>query len=140
MVLLHKSLDYVLKEVQRDDEGRLLLLRLKMHSKELRIANVYASTRGYLIKLSSWLANAQHKFHIVGGYFNSVMDEVEDKRTAGNKRKVMGHRGGGDCENLASTMDALRLQDLWRVVHPIDAEFTHTVGIESLSTPGKNFY
>lgn len=26
---------------------------------------------------------------------------------------------------LASTMDALRLQDLWRVMHPIVAEITH---------------
>lgn len=97
VVLLHKRLDSLFTDVQRVDEGRLLSLLLKQNSRELRITNVYAMNspaREYFIRLSSWQANAQHKFHIVTGYFNSVMNEVKDRKTAGHKQSMEAYERG----------------------------------------------
>lgn len=113
LVLLHKHLDYLIKETHRDEEGRKILILLQMQSIELRVTNVYAlnlPTRDYFNSLSSWLVNIQHQFHVVGGDFNSVMDDTEDKKIAGTRQKVKGHRKETGYTALASTMEALHFQ------------------------------
>lgn len=66
--------------------------------------------------------------HLVGGDFNAVMDQEEDRKVP-DSRGPRKHKGTGtdQCPGTTLLLDmttALGLHDLWRLHHPIDKECT----------------
>lgn len=132
-------------ENTHDDRGRRLSLLLKLLNKTIRITNIYSlnsPSKAYFQQLATWTLSHPVNKHIMGGDFNSVMTESEDRRRP--VTHCANNRGKGQpCSplllptltpsqgrtTLAEYVENTGLHDLWRLTHPIEREYTHISGV-----------
>lgn len=115
---------------------------------DMGITNIYAPnspTKSYYQDLTVWLSSLVHTHHIVGGDFNSVMLEAEDRSRAisRNTKRMVTRNNSHDSRSpsqLGAMVDATRLQDLWSLTHPTDREFTHILCARQCGSLGLLFW
>lgn len=124
LLLIHKNLPCSILSTKTDHQGRLLTTHVKIGSKELIISNVYAPNspnKQFYSELSSWLLENTHLPHLIGGDFNDTLHLIDDRSSP----KSPNPRSTTPAPTLfANTMDSIHIQDLWRLSHPTDREFT----------------
>lgn len=70
------------KNINMQYIGILLSVKLHIQEQDIRITNVYAPhspTKAYFQELTSWLKDVTQPCHLIGGDFNCVMQEREDR-------------------------------------------------------------
>ena len=81
-ILISSRLDYKVKETKRDNEGRVLNLVIEMDEQTINLVNVYAPNtdterRTFFLNLEPFISKEYE--NIIGGDFNSIMDNRLDK-------------------------------------------------------------
>lgn len=124
LLLIHKNLLCTVLSINTDKQGLLLSAHIKIGSKDLVITNVYAPNTPsiqFYSELTTWLLSNTHLPHLIGGDFNDVLHLTDDRSSP--KHPKLGPAPLTPT-HFASIMDLLHLQDLWRLSHPVDREFT----------------
>ena len=122
-MLIHPRLHHIVKQVQRDNEGRIVNILLDIDDHILNIVNVYPpntdSERGaFFTDLNRFLSSSHE--NIIAGDFNCIFDAKLDKF-------------GGDPNPRHSAVFYLNeliarfaLCDIWRRRHKNERNFTWT--------------
>ena len=122
-ILISSRLDYKVKETKRDNEGRVLNLVIEMDEQTINLVNVYAPNtdterRTFFLNLEPFISKEYE--NIIGGDFNSIMDNRLDKL-------------GGDPNSRQAATYFLRtfnerydLCDIWRERHKDERNYTWT--------------
>jgi exonuclease III len=106
---------YFIKDI-RDDEGRILIIKLNIDGVQYSLVNIYAPTQNnqkdqkkFYEKLSSYLEDIKDTKIIIGGDFNTVLDPTLDRyRPKTNKPSKIGLMVKG-------IMQQFNLKDIWRI-------------------------
>lgn len=117
-IMLDKSYDYEIKTVERDEEGRFLLLDINIENKSLILVNIYAPTSDDTVKQCEFLQFISNKLEtyidrdlILGGDFNMCPDPVIDRNASKFKQTLK------VTESFQTFRDNLNLIDIWRVLN-----------------------
>ena len=122
-ILISSRIDYKVKETKRDNEGRVLNLVIEMDEQTINLVNVYAPNtdterRTFFLNLEPFISKEYE--NIIGGDFNSIMDNRLDKL-------------GGDPNSRQAATYFLRtfnerydLCDIWRERHKDERNYTWT--------------
>ncbi len=124
-ILLPPNLQYDIKNIRSDQDGRLVLVDIELEGRSLTLCNIYAPTKDkpqlqkqFLINLREILVEYVDKDILIGGDFNVCINPELDKK-------------GGTVEaqsdyskDVVSLMEELELTDIWRQRHPTHKRFT----------------
>lgn len=83
MILIKKNLPVEVTENTQDDQGRRVSILLKLPSDTIRVTNVYSPNsppKTYFQQLTTWTLTHPDTKHIIGGDFNSIMTDQEDRK------------------------------------------------------------
>lgn len=87
LILLRKNLPYHITEKEPDKEGRRITITLQHNTKDqignLPITNIYVpnnTNRQYFGQLTEWFLNKLSDTHIIGGDFNTSINDTEDRK------------------------------------------------------------
>lgn len=120
MILINKRLNFVLLQQFKDENGRLLCLQALINGVKVVLCNVYAPNRDepcFIHKINKMLGGLEGHT-ILGGDFNNVLDEYIDRSTI-NTTSVT--KTGLALKTLR---EDIGLVDIWRLVHPLEKEYT----------------
>lgn len=120
MILIHKKLHFVLLQQFKDDDGRLLCLQALINGVKVVLCNVYAPNKDepkFIYKINEMLGNIEGHV-LLGGDFNNVLDEYIDRSTINTA--LVTKTGLA----LKSLREDIGLEDIWRLVHPLEKEYT----------------
>ena len=124
-VLISSRLDYNVRQVLSDSDGRVVNILLDIEDETINLVNVYAPSsdcqrRTFFSNLEGFLSNVHA--NIIGGDFNCIADPRLDK-LGGNPNAR---------QSAVSVLTALNSQhgliDIWRVRHKDERSFTWTGG------------
>ena len=111
-ILLPRHLHYVIELVDRDDEGRILGVSLKINDYPLSIWNIYAPNKDepkYFLKVAKMMERSS-KNRIIIGDFNLVMDVKKDRL----KSNINNTKAEAVLKEL---MNEILLVDIWRILN-----------------------
>lgn len=118
-ILVPRSVDINVNRVEKDEEGRILLLDVSSDFGNCILINTYFPTKDNVYQqmkcldtLSQMLANYMDKDIIIGGDFNMIFNQHTDK--IGGKHDT---KSAAVCK-LQEIMNELNLIDVWRTLHP----------------------
>uniref|UniRef100_A0A3P8RWJ4 Reverse transcriptase domain-containing protein n=1 Tax=Amphiprion percula TaxID=161767 RepID=A0A3P8RWJ4_AMPPE len=120
MILIHKKLHFVLLQQFKDEDGRLLCLQALINGVKVVLCNVYAPNRDepkFIYKINEMLGNIEGHI-LLGGDFNNVLDEYIDRSTINTTLTTKTGLA------LKSLREDIGLEDIWRLVHPLEKEYT----------------
>jgi len=118
-----------------DDEGRYIILKVKIETQIFILCNVYAPTREYKLQqinftknLKSALLPFENENLLVGGDFNLYLNPKLDKLdTMSNKGDNPVYRN-----EILSLLDSMAISDAWRNLYPLSRRYTwHSHGKSS---------
>lgn len=120
-IFLTKNLEYEIIDVHRDNDGRLLLVNLKINDNVYTIINIYApndkNRRNIFFKnLKTFTQEHSLGLIIIGGDWNEIQDTKSDRKSRVNPQKPV--------KSLKSLINECRLIDCWRIKHPTTKQFT----------------
>uniref|UniRef100_A0A3B1J2S8 exodeoxyribonuclease III n=1 Tax=Astyanax mexicanus TaxID=7994 RepID=A0A3B1J2S8_ASTMX len=122
LILINKNLVFHLENIIKDEIGRFVAIKLSFGGQKIAVASLYAPNinqdqffNDIANKLSQW-GNIPL---ILGGDFNTVMDEYID-RSFHNKRKYPRTHNA-----LHNIVDEFGLSDTWRMFHPTERDYTY---------------
>ena len=125
-ILISPGLDVNIVPEFKDDDGRILGVKILNDHEEFLVCNVYAPTRNkpgdqlqFLYNLQTFIDQGEYMNSIFGGDWNTIFDPTLDKQ-------------GGDmcnCTNRYTTdllafIETYELTDVIRVIHPAKKIFT----------------
>lgn len=119
-ILINKRLNFVLLQEFKDENGRYLCLQALINGVQVVLCNIYAPNRdepNFIHKVNKMLGSLQGHV-LLGGDFNNVSDEYID-RSANNVSSIT--KTG---LALNSLKEDVGLVDIWRLVHPLEREYT----------------
>lgn len=119
-ILIHKKLNFLVTKQQKDDEGRVIYLQVKINGVQVTLCNIYAPNEenpDFFHKLNKLVGNDGGCPMIIGGDFNQVLDGALDKTTFSNIVPK-------DRMAIGLLMEDMGLTDIWRLVNPRDREYT----------------
>ena len=114
-----------------DPEGRHVILEVKLNGKDLILGCIYAPNTGqgqYLTDLSGILSLTGVRPKILGGDFNMVADTDMDRSTP----PLLGAPIHKVAEGYRVWMNNWGLEDVWRVHHPTEREYSFYSGLHKL--------
>lgn len=123
LILSHKNLPYEVLSGESDENGRVVIIKLKLFSRECILSNIYAPnspSKPFFQGLTSRLAPYIHLSLLVGGDFNIVMHLLEDNSQGTASTDTPSQPANTP---LMHFVDGLQLVDLWRVANPIGKEY-----------------
>lgn len=127
--LLKKSIGLEVLTTDADEEGRRVSITVTYGTTSFRFTNVYAPNSpiiNYFQELITWFSHNLHTQHIVGGDFNTTIDEGEDG--TGHSRQKRRDTHTRQCKPsypLQTFTDSMNLADIWRQFNPLGREYTH---------------
>jgi exonuclease III len=115
---------YVIDDI-RDEEGRLLIIKLVIHNIKYAIVNVYFPTQDhvkeqelFIEKLATKLDNLEDHILIIGGDFNIALNPILDRWNPKNPEPSK------TAKQLKGLMQKFNLIDYWRIKNPELVRFT----------------
>ena len=123
MILPNPKYDIEVTKVEKDNNGRLIVLVTKMNDANLVLMNLYSPNDisqqvQFFDKVMNKLSNYAGENIIVGGDFNCALTE-SDKiggKPVENKKRVR--------DKITQLCDLYDLQDIWREMNPKKKQFT----------------
>ena len=106
--------------IERDNDGRFLLITLKFEEQTYAIANLYGhnkDTSTFFKEVEQAITNVTADHIIIGGDLNLVLDSDKDSQNRGESHVK-------SREVLTNTIDKLNLNDIWRIMNPEIRKFT----------------
>ena len=134
-ILIPPDIDYDVQDKITDNEGRLLILKIKINNSIYILCNIYAPTRDNKLAQNNFitfLKNTINQFDneniIIGGDFNLYLNPKLDKLDSmSNKSDNPVYRS-----EVLSMLDSLDLNDAWRSLYPQTRRYTwHSRGRSS---------
>ncbi|KAI5611434.1 hypothetical protein C0J50_11822, partial [Silurus asotus] len=119
-ILIHKHFPFILEQVEKDPEGRFVLITGRILGKPLTVLNVYAPNEDSPDFISNMVLLFNHKCNglgIMAGDFNCVMD-------GGLDRSSFTRSSARSSRTLQNICHASGLVDIWRELHPGVKDFT----------------
>ena len=126
-ILLKKNLDFQVKNISQDQNGRYLLVNGTSSDKDVTLCNIYAPSgpqnfkarRQFFEKLHEAISvfKPEESAVIMGGDFNCVTDVNLDRSRTISKVD-------SSVKRLRETVNAFQLKDIWRHHNPEKKEFT----------------
>lgn len=125
--IIPNHLNYSLLDTKKDTEGRLLIVKMKLHNCEYVLVNAYAPTKdhkkeqlNFANTLKSKLAEFENDSIIIGGDLNIYLDPKLDKHDSiSNKNDHPQYR-----KEILAIMETFQLVDCWRILNPTKRRFT----------------
>lgn len=120
MILIHKRLNFVLLQQFKDEDGRLLCIQALINGVKVVLCNIYAPNRDdpdFIHKVNKMLGSIDGNV-LLGGDFNNVPDNHIDRSIINTTSITKTGLA------LNSLKDDLGLVDIWRLVHPLEKEYT----------------
>ena len=121
MILLRTNFEGEVVEIRRDQEGRIIILIIKLNNMLFTVANIYAPNNDepvYFEEMFHMIEDCLDGHMIVGGDFNLVLDVKKDK----NGGRHYSHPNA--VKIVKKYMDEFELKDIWRHQHPTKSGFT----------------
>ena len=120
-ILINPCFSYTIQNYKEIVTGRMQALELTINDKEITIINVYGpnndNTNFYQI-LTEYMKENEEKTFIIGGDFNTVINEKIDKRNG----RAYSHKL---CRKKINDMiESFNLIDIWRDMHPNTRQYT----------------
>ncbi|XP_040289974.1 exodeoxyribonuclease-like [Bufo bufo] len=119
ITLIHKSLPHKVLSLAPDEEGRLLQMTIDTPCGLLEVFDVYGpndDNRDFFMKLETRLATQTTGIHMVGGDFNSVVDQDIDRSRDLTSQKQP--QKSSQDNTLGTFIESTRSVDSWRYLHP----------------------
>ena len=119
-VLLHRCLPFTLDKTISDKEGRYVLLSGYLYGELVVFGCVYAPNSyeaPFIPQLLSDLASFSSPYMLIGGDFNCVLNpcvNMSSPRSASSTK----------INKMHAFLNDLDLYDVWRVLHPLDKDYT----------------
>ena len=117
VIMINKSLIDHIKNIQRDTEGRWLIVELQQNNISYTLINIYAPTQNdendqirILNEIKEKIIEHEYTNIIMGGDFNIVLDPVKDKK--GGNTTI--NRSTRYINELKTFSETLSLCDIWR--------------------------
>ena len=117
-ILISDKLDFKLKAVTRDEEGRYIIITGSIHQEELTIINVYVPNTGahkYIKQLLINISNLIDKNVVIAGDFNTPLTTMD---------RSSRHMVNKETRARNDTLDPMDLTDIFRTLHPKATEYT----------------
>ena len=118
-ILFPKSMDVIINNIEKDKDGRILIIDATLEIGNVVLVNVYFPTKDSLSQqlnclktLTELLEKYNDKSIIMGGDFNIIFDHDLDK-IGGNKDKE-----SYAVKDLKELMNDFNLIDIWRTLNP----------------------
>ena len=120
-ILFNNNFQFEIIRQFSDQEGRYIIIDMKIDNKILTLVNIYAPNNDnptFFQNLLDQILSFESKEVIMGGDFNLVMDVQKDKK-GGNATT---HRNSlKEVQNIAYSLDLI---DVWRTINPDGKRFT----------------
>lgn len=118
-VLFSKKLNFDIVNTHQSEDGRIVLINVKIQDKDLTLTNIYAPNsskerKAFFYKLQKWIF--KHSLNtdeiILGGDFNFTESANLDRQNNSSS--------SADASSIAykALMQKHNLHDIWRVMHP----------------------
>jgi exonuclease III len=125
--IIPNHIDHILEEKISDNDGRILIIKIKLKNQSLVICNVYAPIQKekdkqlqFIKKIKDMLTPFQHENIIIGGDFNFYMNPKLDKSD-----KITSKNDNITYRNeIKSLLESMALSDPWRLANPELKRFT----------------
>lgn len=132
-VLILQNLPYTVHNIDMDTEGRRVSVTLSLTNapgmKPLMITSIYTPNtpnKGYYQDLAQWFFQRGQTNHVVGGDFNSMTHEQEDRKITEPHKAALSNKTHNPLTScLQDFMLQTRLIDVWRYHHPTAREYAH---------------
>ena len=125
-VLFNKQLPFDILNTHQSEDGRIILINLKIEDKALTLVNIYAPNsskerKNFFSKLQKWIYkfSVNKEVIILGGDFNFTESAILDR-----------HNNYSNTTDVSSTAyktlkEKHSLHNIWRVMHPNKKQFTY---------------
>jgi len=124
-IILPKCLVKCIVNIDRDTEGRILLIQLQLENKVYSLINVYGPTQGnvdeqiqFLETLDKVIGKCENTKLIIGGDFNIINDPKLDRWNAISDKPTK------PTLKLAELKEVYNLSDIWRIKNPSTRRYT----------------
>ena len=120
-IMFKKELDVKILKVERDEEGRSLIVKVGWDEKTFVFANAYAPNHddpNYFLKLFEKITEIDSDYTIMGGDLNIWLDPKLDKK--GGKTEKL----SGAAEMVNGFLDEYEWVDVWRHMNPGTFQYT----------------
>ena len=128
-ILVRRGLDLEVKELRKDDQGRMLFLKVIIEGKSTLLGNIYCPNRDEIdsiMRINDWLSEMQTDNIVLAGDFNVTLDPARDRDWS--QQRAIRDYCGQRSRALKETLDEFRLVDVWRKENPNESQFTFTRG------------
>ena len=129
-ILIRRGLDLDIKEIRRDDQGRLIFLKAVVHGKSVVFGSIYCPNRDEvdsIMCVNDWLSSMISDHIIIAGDFNLTLDPAKDRD--GDQPRLMRDYCRRRSRALKETLEEFRLVDVWRRQNPDASQFTFARGV-----------
>uniref|UniRef100_A0A803TDZ5 Reverse transcriptase domain-containing protein n=1 Tax=Anolis carolinensis TaxID=28377 RepID=A0A803TDZ5_ANOCA len=109
----------------KDEEGRMIGVKIKIYNKILLVCNVYTPTgpkTNFINTLKDKIAEQEFEELIIMGDFNGIIDPDLDKKGDGNGGKKL--KNGKLPINFQKLLQDWDLKDAWRIHHQLEKDYT----------------
>lgn len=114
-ILINQNFSYTIQNHTSIIDGRMQTLDIIIKNKEITLINIYGPNSDNIIfykTLEKYLRENEEKTFIIGGDFNTVLNETLDKRNG----RIDTHR---QCrKQIKDNMETFNFIDIWRDMHP----------------------
>ena len=114
---------HIIHNVHFDTSGRYIMIDISMNERRFTLFNIYAPNQddpNFIKDIINVLELQPNHDRIIGGDFNSVMDNTMDKKGGASK-----HANRNMKHTLISYVNEADLVDIWRKQHTNDRSFTY---------------
>ena len=121
LIAFRKNLEFKVKDIRSDDEGRFLILKCVIQDTSFLLVNIYNANYEHEQTIKSLISELgkEHDYRVIGcGDFSFIQDTVLDSD------------GGSPSMNTTSIVQLVQLQnsrdliDIWRIRNPYTQRFT----------------
>ena len=125
-LLFSDKLNFDLINIHKTEDGRMILVNIKIEDKHLTLINIYAPNsqnerKTFFNKLQKWsMQSALNKDEIIiGGDYNCVESHKLDRHENSTYTRDT------SLKSYLNLKDKLQLIDTWRVMHPMTKQYTY---------------
>ena len=117
-ILISEKIDFQRRALNRDPEGHFIILKGRIHQKDINIVNIYAPNKEapkYIKKILEDFKKDIDSNTIIVGDFNTPLSKMDRSSKQNIDKDIV-------ASNNAS--DEMDLTDIYRAFHPKEAKYT----------------